>query len=76
MLSPHYLKLLSIVEHLPPSAVSPVSVVAAYRGISVRQVKRDFSLIKMGQRLVGVEVRNYRRSDKETASPAKAASSP
>ena len=57
-LNVRYADLLKNFNSLPPSAVLPVPVAAAYRGISERTVRRDFPLIRTSAGRVGVRKRD------------------
>jgi hypothetical protein len=47
----HFLK---IYEHLPPSAVLPVSVAAAVKGVSDKTIRRNYTLTAVSGGRVGV----------------------
>jgi hypothetical protein len=64
---PRDLHLLQIFEHLPPSAVVPVAVVAAVDGTSEKTVRRNYKLVQVSDRRVGVRKRVILESQKEVA---------
>jgi hypothetical protein len=50
----HELRLLRIFDDLPPTAVVPVVVAAAVRGVSDKTIRRNFPLVLVSKRRVGV----------------------
>jgi hypothetical protein len=54
MLSHQNRELLAVFDALPPSAVVPVKIAAAYKGVSEKTIRRLFILIEVSARRVGV----------------------
>jgi hypothetical protein len=44
-LNPRYVELLKTFDSLPPTAIVPIPVAAAWRGISEKTIRRSFPLI-------------------------------
>jgi hypothetical protein len=56
-----YLELLENFDSLPPTAIVPIPVAAAWRGISEKTIRRNFSLVVTSdhRRGVGARVRPH-----------------
>lgn len=54
----HDLRLLRIFEDLPDSAVLPVAVAAAVKGVSDKTIRRTYKLVPVSDRRVGVRKRD------------------
>jgi hypothetical protein len=48
------LHILKLYDHLPLSAVIPVSVAAAIKGVDEKTIRRNYSLVPVSDRRVGV----------------------
>jgi hypothetical protein len=57
-LNPRYVDLLKNFDSLPPTAVVPIPVAAAYRGVSEKTVRRDFPLVHTSEGRRGVRKRD------------------
>jgi hypothetical protein len=55
---PHDLRLLKLFDTLPGSAVLPVAVAAAVKGVSDKTIRRTYKLIPVSDRRVGVRKRD------------------
>jgi hypothetical protein len=64
---PRDLHLLQIFEHLPPSAVVPIPVVAAVDGTSEKTVRRKYDLVQVSDRRFGVLKGNILKSRERAA---------
>jgi hypothetical protein len=53
-LNPRYIELLKNFDSLPPTAIVPIPVAAAWRGISEKTVRRNFPLIVTSEQRRGV----------------------
>ena len=54
----HDLRLLEFFEDLPNSAVLPVAVAAAVKGVSDKTIRRTYKLVPVSDRRVGVRKRD------------------
>jgi hypothetical protein len=54
MLSHQNRRLLALFDELPSSAVVPLKIAAAYKGVSEKTIRRIFPLIEVSPRRVGV----------------------
>jgi hypothetical protein len=53
-MKPHDLHLLKLFDDLPGSAVLPVAVAAAVKGVSDKTIRRTYKLVPVSDRRVGV----------------------
>jgi hypothetical protein len=54
MLKPRYVELLKNFDSLPPTAIVPIPVAAAWRGISEKTIRRKFQLVATSEYRRGV----------------------
>jgi hypothetical protein len=64
MLSSHHQEILKLLPQLPDSAKVPMQVAAAHDGVSVKTVRRNYPLVKTGDRKLAVPL-SYLRHSKE-----------
>jgi hypothetical protein len=57
-MKPHDLHLLKLFDDLPGSAVVPVPVAAAVIGVSDKTIRRNYTLVPVSDRRVGVRKRD------------------
>jgi hypothetical protein len=57
-MKPHDLHLLKLYDDLPNSAVVPVAVAAAVKGVSDKTIRRNHELVPVSNRRVGVRKRD------------------
>jgi hypothetical protein len=57
-MKPHDLRLLKLFDDLPASAIVPVPVAAAVKGVSTKTITRTYDLVPVSDRRVGVRKRD------------------